>query len=504
MKKPISIIVLGGGTAGWMAANLMAHRWKQQPVTIQVIESPDIGIIGVGEGSTPQLKAFFDELGVSESEWMPQCNATYKTGITFRDWSAIPGFQRYFHPFPARTDRDTAQAFVYNCFLRRENVDVAVSPDQYFLPALLAQQQLGPIADERFPFPVSYGYHFDSHLVGEFLRGKAESLGVVTHQDKIVQVDLNDAGDISGLLGEQGDRYAADVFIDATGFRSLLLQQALQVEFDSFSDNLFNDSAVVLPTPVESDQVPNSQTIASAMRHGWRWDIPLTHRTGNGYVYSRQFCSAEDAEAELRAALNLLDTNIEARHLTMRVGQVRQHWQRNCLAVGLSQGFLEPLEATALHLVQETVQRFIHEFERGEFSTRYQKDFNQQIRGRFEGIRDYIVAHYKLNSRSDTPYWVANRENTHLSESLEQVLHVWQSNGDLAVEIERQGIGQYYSAISWHCLLAGYGIFPHAEPLTRNDERAKRFDIASVREFNRRCALNFSNHQQQLAALLKA
>lgn len=499
MTKPLSIVVLGGGTAGWMAANLMAKRWGKRNFDIRVIESPDIGIIGVGEGSTPQLKAFFDKIGVSESEWMPQCNATYKTGITFKAWSAIPGFEDYFHPFPARTDRDIAQAFVYNCFLRRENLDVDVSPNTYFLPAYLATQKLGPIPSENFPFPVSYGYHFDSHLVGEFLRNKAKEFGVETIQDNIADVRLNKRGDIAALISTSGDEYHADFFIDATGFKSLLLQQALKVEFDSFKENLFNDSAVVLPTPC--DKAVNSQTIATAMQHGWRWDIPLTHRTGNGYVYSADFCSANDAEMELRQALGMLESDVEARHLKMRVGQVREHWSRNCLAVGLSQGFIEPLEATALHLVQETVERFMRCFERGEFQTTHQNEFNQSIRARFEGIRDYIVCHYKVNSRADSEYWIANRDNQNLSESLQSLLQVWQTGGDLSIEVERQSIGEYYSTLSWHCLLAGYGIFPHDQALKTGDVRMTRFDVHAVQDFNRRCAMNFAPHASQLSAL---
>jgi len=499
MAKPFSIIVLGGGTAGWMAANLMAKRWQGRDFEITVIESPDIGIVGVGEGSTPQLKAFFDQMGVSESQWMPACNATYKTGITFRGWSTIPGFEQYFHPFPARTDRDTAQAFVYNCFLRRENLDVEVLPDTYFLPAYLAAQKRGPIPNENFPFPVSYGYHFDAHLVGQFLSDKAGEFGVERVRDNIVDVRLSEQGEITTLLSADGNEYSADFFVDATGFKSVLLQKALNVKFDSFKDNLLNDSAVVLATPVDSE--PSSQTVSTAMQYGWRWEIPLTHRSGNGYVYCADFCTADDAEIELRQALGLLESDAEARHLKMRVGQVKEHWSKNCLAVGLSQGFIEPLEATALHLVQETVERFIHFFEQGEFSASYQGEFNQSIRARFDGVRDYIVAHYKLNSRADTEYWIANRENQNLSESLRCLLRVWQSVGDVSLEIERQGIADYYSTISWHCMLAGYGVFPQAQPLLVGDRRTERFDIAAVRDFNRRCALNFALHASQLEGL---
>lgn len=488
------IVVVGGGTAGWMAANLMAKSWQDQPVTITVIESPEIGIIGVGEGSTPQLKGLMDFLGLAEADWMPACHATYKTGIRFDGWSTKPGFTSYFHPFAAQPDDYTAPAFFYNSYVRRQGIDVEGHPDRFFLATYLAQHQLAPIANENFPFEINYGYHFDSSLLGKLLAENAAKLGVVHLQDTIEQVELSPSGDIAALVTRAGAKVSADIFIDCSGFRGLLIQQALQVPFVSFNDNLFNDSAVVVQTPGQTTL--DCQTISTAMQHGWRWTIPLTHRNGNGYVFSSAFCSADQAETEFRQSLGLLDSELQCRHLKMKVGQLSKHWVKNCVAVGLSQGFIEPLEATALHLVQETVQGFIEHYQAGNFSNEQSEQFNASVQQRFEAIRSYIVAHYRVNSRQDTEYWRANANNQRIPSSLYQILKVWLSGQNLSDELARQQIDQYYPSMSWHCLLAGYGIYPDPKQLKAGNAVAEKYDLANIEQFIRRCGLNFVDHRR--------
>jgi len=496
MANKKKIIILGGGTAGWMAANMFAKRWSED-VDICLLESPDIGIVGVGEGSTPQLKAFFDYIDVAESDWMPACNATFKNGITFNGWSTKPGFESYFHPFPAKTDSETTQAFVYNAYLRRHQLNVPAHPNRYFLPAYLAEHGLGPVPNHNFPFPVSYGYHFDSYLLGQYLRDIATQRSVAHVQGKVAEVVLNDSGDIDALLTDDSRRIEGDFFIDCTGFVGLLIQKTLGVPFVSFSENLFNDAAVVMPSAAAAE--PNSHTISTAMKYGWAWDIPLTTRTGNGYVYSSSYCSADQAESELRQKLGLLDSEQVARHLKMNVGRVEQHWYRNCLAVGLSQGFIEPLEATALHLVQDTIQGFMDVYKLGHYREAEQRDFNARVNARFEGIRDYIVCHYRINSRTDTEYWKDNATNEHLSTSLKGVLKTWLNRDDLSLELQHQDITHYYSSVSWHCMLAGYGIFPPVDSLNTDDERMKRHDMRHIDDFISRCGTNFRKHALQLS-----
>jgi 2-polyprenyl-6-methoxyphenol hydroxylase-like FAD-dependent oxidoreductase len=493
--KPFEIIVLGGGTAGWMAACLMAKRWAGRNVSITAIESSDIGIIGVGEGSTPQLKAFFTDLGLDERAWMPQCHATYKNGISFHGWSEAKDAPSYFHPFPSPIDAHTAPAFHYNSFMRRRGVDMAARPDRFFLSAKLAEKRLAPLAARNFPFELAYGYHFDAFLVGQLLRERAKALGVRHIDAKATRVLQREDGSLRALRLDGERELAADFFVDATGFRSLLLQETLGVPFHSYKENLFNDSAVVMPTPTDPTGL-SSATRAIAMRHGWRWEIPLTNRSGNGYVYSSAFCSPDEAETELRTSLGLLDSDVAARHLKMKVGRVEQHWAKNCLAVGLSQGFIEPLEATALHLVQATVETFIDRFEAGGFTNRREAEANATINARFEGVRDYIVCHYKMNRRTDTDYWRQNAANRAISDSLASLLDCWRAGGDIREEVRRQNIARYYTDMSWVCMLGGYGHYPTALRAPTVDEA--RFDMAVIDDFVDRCALNFPEHRAVL------
>ena len=491
-------VILGGGTAGWMTACMLAARWPAFDVTL--VESPDVGIIGVGEGSTPQLRDFFNRLGLAEADWMPRCNATYKNGITFRGWSERSGFESYFHPFATEVDGRTLGIFTYNTRARRTGRDIWAHPDRFFLPAYLASRRLGPIASENFPFDIGYGYHFDAYLVGAVLRDKAKAMGVRHLERHVAKVEIDENGNVAALLTTDGETIAGDFFIDCSGFRGTLIQEALRERFYPFGENLFNDSAVVMPTPADSTST-NPYTISTALSAGWAWDIPLTNRTGNGYVYASSYIDKDAAETELRRHLGLIDSDIEARHLSMKVGRVERSWVNNCLAVGLSQGFIEPLEATALHIVQATVEGFIDAFELGRYTPQEREMFNQRIAARYEGIRDYIVGHYRLNRRTDSEYWRANAANQNLSDTLKAVMTSWFRCDDLGATVAELGIGKYYASLSWHCLFAGYGTFPADAVIAPPGDDIDVHDLTKIDDFLRRCAMNFGDHKQRLDTL---
>jgi len=494
-----SIVILGGGTAGWIAANLMATHWENEGVDITLVESPNIGIIGVGEGSTPPLKVFLDTIGVDESDWMARCDATYKVGITFRDWSTKPGFSEYFHPFMSQPDEFSVPGFFHNSFLRRKGVDLDGHPNRFFITWELARQRLAPVAPPNFPFEMNYGYHFNSGLLGQFLQEWAGKKGVKYKQATVNDVVLDEQGNIDYLKTEEGENITADFYVDSTGFRSQLLQQALGVPFESAADVLFNDSAVVFPT--EPDENPEPQTVSTALKYGWAWKIPLTARFGNGYVYSSKYVDDDDAELEFRQHLGLEDSDLEARRLKFKVGRVSEHWHKNCLAVGLSQGFIEPLEATALDMVQETVVRFIEAANKGGLTDQYRGEFNQRISRRFDAVRDYIVCHYRINSRTDTDYWIDNGRNEKISMSLRELLTAWIKGMNITDELERQNLDAYFPAVSWNCLLAGKGIYPTPEQLRPGSELAHEYDLEKISRYLKGCALNFRPHHEQLAAL---
>jgi len=501
-KGTKSFVILGGGTAGWIAANRLATHWQDRNFDITLVESPDIGIIGVGEGSTPPLKRFMDAIGVEESDWMSRCDATYKTGITFRNWSTKPGFDEYFHPFQCQPDDFTVPAFYHNSFLRRQGVDLDGHPSQFFLGWHLALQRLAPVAPPNFPFNMNYGYHFNSGLLGEFLQEWAENKGVKYRQATVTEVVLDDEGFIDYLKTDSEDTIKADFYVDSTGFRSQLLQQALGVPFESCEDVLFNDSAVVFPT--DPDENPEPQTISTALKYGWGWKIPLTARFGNGYVYSSKYVDDDDAEMEFRQHLGLVDSDIEARRLKFKVGRVREHWVKNCLAVGLSQGFIEPLEATALDMVQETVARFIEEANKGDMTDRYRDEFNDGISKRFDAVRDYIVCHYRINTRSDTDYWRDAGTNEKISRSLRELLTAWIQGKNITDEIERQNLDAYFPSMSWNCLLAGKGIYPTQDQVRPGNELAHKYNLQDIETYLKGCALNFRPHEEQLRELRSA
>jgi 2-polyprenyl-6-methoxyphenol hydroxylase-like FAD-dependent oxidoreductase len=500
MNSPVKkIVIVGGGTAGWMTAMYMAKSLISRGVEIHLLESPSVDIIGVGEGSTPPLQKFFEEMDIEEAEWMPECNATYKSGIAFDNWSTKPGYESFFHTFVTMLDNITMPQFIRNAQARTNGVDVYAHPDRFFIAHQLATKNLAPKPNHNFPFEVWYGYHFDATLLGRFLHKKAVQRGVHYKSCHVSHANLDERGNIASVATREGETIEADFFVDCTGFASMLMQKTLETPYVSFAGNLFNDSAIAMPTPI-GEEIP-SQTVSAAMKHGWRWKIPLTNRYGNGYVYSSAFCSADQAETELRTQLGLLDSDTPARHLKMKVGRVTQHWNRNCLAVGLSQGFIEPLEATGLLFIQRTASVFVEFFLAGDMGETAREKFNAQMNRAFECTRDFIVTHYKTNSRTDTEYWRANAANTDLSDSLKQIFSTWLSGKHLGTEIMRQQVDQYFAVVSWYSILAGTGIFPEQKDLRSPEPGLQTSTMGNMEQIDNlisRSLLNFPDHRELL------
>lgn len=454
MHTPRTILIVGGGTAGWMAANALIEAWPSAHITL--IESDDIGTIGVGEGSTPYLRHFMQRIGCQEDAWMNACDATFKTGISFVDWSRTPDATQYFHPFFSPVDVKPASGFFHNCHLRRRGKAADARPDPFFLSWHLCQQQRRPTAAPALGVDSDYGYHFDAGKLAVVLRQQAIRKGLQHKRGTVRQVFIHPNGDIAAVDTEQYGRLAADFFIDCTGFSSLLLGKTLAVPYHDYSHQLLNNAAVALPSEALNASNRYPQTRSVALSAGWMWQIPLTHRTGNGYVYSQAFLSADEAEYELRKALGAsVNEQAEARHLRMRVGRHEAHWHQNCLAVGLSQGFIEPLEATALMLVQFTLEKFIETA----VNPLAQAKFNATINHLFDGVRDYIVGHYVLNNRHGEAYWDAAR-SVSLPPVLARLMECWDSAEDFDACLHQLAPSLVYLRPSWYCLLAGMGRFP--------------------------------------------
>lgn len=493
------ILIVGGGSAGWMTAALLAKTLGRDH-QIELVESSQIGTVGVGEGSTPKIRALFDALGIPEAQWMPACSATYKNGIRFSGWSDRPGFENFFHGFYSHFDRDHLKALRFNSVLRRARFDVHAHPDIFLYNSYLAQRRLSPTTPDHFPFDVQYAYHFDAALLGDFLKSWAIARGVTCRDARVKQCERSASGDLAAVVTDKGIRIAADIFIDCTGFAASLIEREMGARYLSYSESLANDAAVALRT--DPDDNPHPMTEATTMRFGWAWRIPLQSRTGNGYVYASRYCDAAKAEAELRATLPGGAKGVEALHLKMRIGRLERPWIGNCIGVGLAQGFLEPLEATGLALTQYTITRFAHHLLEHGCTDGARERFNAEIGDAFDGVRDFIVMHYLTASRDDTQYWRDVRSNRlAMSDNLGAVLDAWFSGKDFDQVLQQRRMTEYFSLHSWYYVMCGKGIFPQQCDRQPSADMLAKVPLEYFTDFLTRCTLNHESHADRLASL---
>lgn len=493
------IIIVGGGTAGWMAANLMAHQWIKLGFKISLIESTKIGTVGVGEGSTPFLKEFFETLNIPEKIWMPACNATYKCGIRFPNWSTVAHQTSYFHPFYSDIDSKLAKTFFDQCNIRRCGKPAVTNPDDYFVTSALAKNKKAPKFLQHSTESLTYGYHFDAELLGSFLKQHALNLGVNHINDSVINTVLDSNGNIAILQTQQHGTIRGDFFVDCSGFKGLLIQEALGESITSYKKHLYNDSAVAIQTPHQQIKSMPCETVSKALKYGWVWHIPLMNRMGNGYVYSSDYVSKEQAEQELRDLLGERAKEQPARHLHWQPGRITQHWKKNCVAIGLSQGFLEPLEAPMLYIVQRSIEGFIENFQNSGFTNSKRKQFNDDINNVIDGTRDYLQAHYKINTRNDSQYWVDNRNNTSMSSVLNDVLQGWQCKDNFDEIIHKNMPHLAYLKTSWYCLLAGKSFFSNLadHQVKSNDSINDNMEIKAICQ---KKADLFQDHWQYLTS----
>ena len=452
-----SIAIVGGGTAGWMAASMLARAMPDHSCAITVIESPDIGTVGVGEATIPPMIDLLRFLGINEADFVRHTYSTYKLGIRFSDWQRIG--HTYWHPFGTFGSRINLRPFYHSWHKARAD-GLSLNFNDYS-----ACSALGDAGKFRFPDTTGqtdaaglrYALHFDAGLVARYLRAYSERLGVQRLERTVSGATRRPNGNLDELLFADGSRLAADLFIDCSGFRGVLIEQVLQTGYLPWTDVLPCDRAVAVPTQMTSPRPPYTQS--SARSAGWRWRIPLQHRAGNGYVYSSAFCSDTAALDDLLGEVGE-KTLAEPRQLRFVTGRRKRLWSHNCLALGLASGFLEPLESTSIHLVMSGVYKLLEHFPDRRFDPATIASYNEDAIEEVERIRDFIVLHYCLNQRDDAPLW-RYCQSMKIPDSLAQRIEMYERTGRIRIKA-----GELFSDLSWFYVLNGMGVTPQSyDPL---------------------------------------
>lgn len=456
------VAIVGGGTAGWMAAAVLARFLTRAPVSIVLIESDEIGSVGVGEATVPVIQALNGLLGIDEADFLRKTEATFKLGIEFRDWAAQG--QTHFHFF-GDFGAPIEGIPPHHHWLKLRQKGDSTPLAEYSLPYSMGK--LGRFAPSQQDY--KYAYHFDAGLYAAYLRANAEGRGVRRKEGKVVDVALQgESGFIRELTLASGERIEADFFIDASGFRALLIEQALHVGYEDWTHWLPCDRAVAVPCASVGELTP--YTVSTARDAGWQWRIPLQHRTGNGYVYCSRFVSDEEARDGLMTTLDGRPL-AEPRLLRFTTGRRRQFWSRNCLAVGLASGFIEPLESTSIQLIQTALARLIELFPDGQCDPVVSGEYNRVAVNEWERIRDFLILHYCATGREDSPLWQYCR-GMKLPDSLQYKMDVFRSSGRVPLYSDES-----YQEPSWVSILLGQNVIPKRyDPLvdTIGDEDLKR------------------------------
>jgi len=480
------IVIAGGGTAGWMAAAALA-RTLGKSIELTLIESDAIGTIGVGESTIPPLVAYNRLLGINEADFMRATQATFKLGILFDDWKEKGS--RYFHSF-GTTGQDHWSAGFQHFWLYGRDRGHQQPYDDYCLELVAALQgKFAHLPEDR----MNYAYQLDSGLYAKFLRSMAEADGTRRVEGRIATVELDgETGNIASLTLDTGANIQGDLFLDCTGFRALLIEQHLHAGFDDWTHWLPCDSAIAIQTASIGPPVP--YTRAMAHDAGWQWRIPLQHRVGNGLVYCSRYLDHDTALERLLGNIEG-ETLVQPNKLRFTSGVRRRQWHRNCIAVGLSGGFMEPLESTSIHLIQRAVLRLIRMLPLSEISERDVAEFNDQQHADMLQIRDFLVLHYKATERSDSPFWRYCRDMA-VPDTLTQKIELFRETGRVFRKNE-----ELFAENSWVQVMMGQGIMPRAwHPIAEklSDEELARL-LATVRDNVARTASGLPTHGTYVA-----
>ena len=472
------VVIVGGGTAGWMTAAAMSRLLDKQKIEIQLVESETIGTVGVGEATIPHILYFNRLLGIDENSFIKQTNATFKLGIEFVNWGQLG--ESYIHPF-GPYGMDMEGIHFHHMWLRQQSKGTAKPLDDFNLQILAAKagkfMRAKPDLKGSPLSTVAYAFQFDAALYALFLREFAESRGVIRTEGKINQVIQNpENGHIQSVVLDKGEKIDGDLFIDCSGFKGILIEETLKTGYEDWSHYLPCNSAVTQLS--ERMPVLPPYTRATAKAAGWQWRIPLQSRTGNGYVYSSQFLSDEDAMQSLSQDLDTPAIS-EPRQLKFTTGIRKQPWNKNVVSIGLASGFLEPLESTSIHLIQTAIARLMTNFPDKSFNQPDIDYYNEKTKMEYVQVRDFLILHYKATKRDDSPFWNYVREMD-IPDSLEKRIAIYQENARLYREDQ-----ELFNHVSWLAVFSGQGIHPKryhpiANLLEENEMERRMNEIHTV------------------------
>ena len=454
-QNPIkNIVIVGGGSAGWMTAAALSSLIAPNRVQITLIESDQIGTIGVGEATIPDVINFNAMLGISEEEFLRATNGTFKLGIEFVNWGKLG--ESYFHPFGTH-GVDMQGIDFHQFWMRYREANQGSVIEDFSLSAIAAKTHkfAMPSNDPRSVLShLRYAYHFDATAYARFLRDYAEQRGVKRVEGKVVSIDVDgENGFIDRVSLEDGQEVSGELFFDCSGFRALLLGQTLEIDFTDWSRWLPCDTAQAVACGRTGPLLP--YTKATAKKAGWQWRIPTQNRTGNGHIYSSNMMSDDEAIDSLLSDLDGPALG-DPRKIKFRTGHRTKFWEKNCIAIGLSSGFLEPLESTSLYLIQEGISKFISLFPSADMPASVQAEYNRQLVQKFEQVRDFLILHYKATERDDSPFWDYCRTMS-IPESLTQKMELFREAGRIFRYED-----ELFSKPSWIAVMLGQDIYPRS------------------------------------------
>jgi len=483
---------VGGGTAGWMSAAGLSNKFSDLGISIELVESDKIGTVGVGEATLPHIRYFNNSLGINEKDFMLATRATFKLGIEFCDWGKIG--DQYVHPFG-------------DYGIPIDNIEY-----HHFWLRLLQKGHKSRLCDHSFPVLAAesgkfqhpqgdnneigsnfgYAYQFDSGLYAKFLRKYSEARNVIRTEGRVTEVLQNhENGNITSILLEDGSTIEADIFIDCSGFRGLLIEQTLKTGYEDWSNWLPCNKAVAVQCEQEGPSLP--YTRATARTAGWQWRIPLQHRTGNGYVYWDKYISDDEATHQLLSTLEGRAIT-EPKQLFFKTGKRKKLWQKNVIAIGLSGGFMEPLESTSIHLIQEGITSLIELFPDKSFPESDIEEYNRRMNLNFDRVRDFLLLHYVATQRDDSDMWNYFRNMT-LPSSLKDKITAWNNRGYLT----KYEHGVFHPP-SWLAVMAGQNLMPKSYDIRANriDYNIIKSKLESIRNDNRIAVKNTPEHASYL------